>query len=61
MVFGLRSSRDTIPNCLGELREIRERTDGGYAGPGPVSGFRDVRALGPASNLRDVSCGNAGP
>jgi hypothetical protein len=28
------SSGDTIPNCLGELGEIRERTDGGFAGTG---------------------------
>src|SRR5271157_2859898 len=43
------SSGDTIPNCLGELGEIRERTDGGSAGPRPVSGFRVVPVghLGP--------------
>src|SRR5271157_54167 len=52
------SSGDTIPNCLGELGEIRERTDGGSAGPGPVSGFRDEPALGPVSGFRDVRCGN---
>ena len=55
------SSWDTIPNCLGELGEIRERRDGGSAGPGPVSGFRDEPALGPVSGFRDVPCGNIGP
>ena len=34
-----RSSGDAIPNCLGELGEIMERTDGGFARTGRFSVF----------------------
>jgi hypothetical protein len=55
-VSGLRSSGDTIPNCLGEFREIREskqRTGmAPYGHPAGTPGATGVQRLRPRENVQ---------